>query len=138
MVPTLQRLVPPDLRDNSARDGLGFTQRLLDIRAINTAPIDRGTMRPGTPGKTLLTVAVSAWLIGGMLRSSRARVCASCPRFRDSVSATDTVVQTMMTPARRRHAMGSGVRKAGMTMRPWRMLATDAVVAALRLTVTQA
>ena len=64
MVPTLQRLVPTAYRDSSARDRLGFTQRLLNIRAINTTPIDSGTMRAGTPAKTLVTFGlVAAFLL---------------------------------------------------------------------------
>ena len=60
MVPTLQRVVPTSLRDNSARDGLGFTLRLLNIRAINTAALEGGTMRPGTSAKTLVTFGIVA------------------------------------------------------------------------------
>ena len=60
MVPTLRRLVPTGYRDRSARDGLGFTQELLNIRAINTAPIDSGTMRAGTPVRTLVTFGIVA------------------------------------------------------------------------------
>ncbi|HYD14547.1 MAG TPA: ABC transporter permease [Allosphingosinicella sp.] len=60
MLPALQRLVPAGLRDNSAPDGLGFTQRLLNVRAINTAGIVSGTMRAGTSAKTLLTFGIVA------------------------------------------------------------------------------
>ena len=60
MVPTLQRLVPQNLRDTSARDGLGFTQALMNVRDINTAAINSGTMRPGTSAKTLLTFGIVA------------------------------------------------------------------------------
>ncbi|HYD39163.1 MAG TPA: ABC transporter permease [Allosphingosinicella sp.] len=60
MIPTLKRLVPRNLRDNSADDELGFTQKLLNIRAINTAPIEGGTMRAGTPIKTLVTFGIVA------------------------------------------------------------------------------
>jgi putative ABC transport system permease protein len=60
MQPTLQRLVPTNLRDTSAPDGLGFTQKLLNLRAINTAAIDSGTMRPGTSAKTLVTFGIVA------------------------------------------------------------------------------
>ena len=60
MLPALQRLVPPNLRDNSARDRLGFTQHLLNVRAINTAALDSGTMRPGTSAKTLITFGIVA------------------------------------------------------------------------------
>ena len=60
MVPALKRLVPTGYRDRSARDGLGFTQKLLPVRAINTAAIDSGTIRPGTSAKTLLTFAIVA------------------------------------------------------------------------------
>jgi len=60
MVPTLQRLVPTNLRDPSASDGLGFTHELLNIRAINTATIDSGTMRAGTRVKTLVTFGIVA------------------------------------------------------------------------------
>ncbi|HWT12919.1 MAG TPA: ABC transporter permease [Allosphingosinicella sp.] len=60
MVPTLQRLVPTNLRDTSARDRLGFTQKLLNIRAINTTPLEAGTMRAGTPVKTLVTFGIVA------------------------------------------------------------------------------
>ena len=57
---TLQRIVPSDERDQSARDGLGFTQELMNVRAINTARIDSGVMRLGTPMKTLVTFAIVA------------------------------------------------------------------------------
>jgi putative ABC transport system permease protein len=60
MLPTLRRLVPTNYRDASAWDGLGFTQKLLNIRAINTAAMDSGTMRTGTPAKTLVTFAIVA------------------------------------------------------------------------------
>ena len=60
MVPALRRLVPTNLRDQSARDGLGFTQRLMNVRAINTAGLEGGTMRPGTPVKTLVTFGIVA------------------------------------------------------------------------------
>ncbi|MBV9882786.1 MAG: ABC transporter permease [Sphingomonadaceae bacterium] len=60
MVPALQRLVPTNLRDISAPDRLGFTQRLMNVRAINTASLDSGTMRAGTSAKTLLTFAIVA------------------------------------------------------------------------------
>jgi putative ABC transport system permease protein len=60
MLPALKRLVPTSYRDTSAGDGLGFTQKLLNVRAINSAPIDSGTMRPGTPAKTLVTFGVIA------------------------------------------------------------------------------
>jgi putative ABC transport system permease protein len=60
MVPALQRLVPQNLRDPSARDGLGFTQALMPLRDINTADIESGVMRPGTPAKTLLTFGIVA------------------------------------------------------------------------------
>ena len=60
MQPTLRRLVPTSLRDNSAPDGLGFTQKLLNVRAINTAALDSGTMRPGTSAKTLITFGIVA------------------------------------------------------------------------------
>jgi len=60
MLPTLKRLVPTSLRDTSARDGLGSTQKLLNVRAINSAGIESGTMRAGTPVKTLVTFGVVA------------------------------------------------------------------------------
>ena len=60
MVPALQRLVPTRYRDASAPDRLGFTQTLMNVRAINTAPLDSGTMRAGTPAKTLITFAIVA------------------------------------------------------------------------------
>jgi putative ABC transport system permease protein len=60
MVPTLKRLVPMNIRDSSAGDGLGFTQDLLNVRAINTAAMDGGTMRSGTPVKTLVTFGIVA------------------------------------------------------------------------------
>jgi len=60
MLPTLQRVVPQNMRDTSARDGLGFTQRLMAVRDINTAAIAAGTMRPGTSAKTLLTFGIVA------------------------------------------------------------------------------
>lgn len=60
MPPALRRLVPANLRDTSAPDGLGFTQKLLNVRAINTAAIDSGTMRAGTPAKTLITFGIVA------------------------------------------------------------------------------
>ncbi len=60
MQPTLRRLVPTNLRDNSASDGLGFTQKLVNVRAINTAALDSGTMRPGTSAKTLVTFGIVA------------------------------------------------------------------------------
>jgi putative ABC transport system permease protein len=60
MLPTLRRLVPESYRDRSASDGLGFTQKLLNVRAINTSTIDAGTMRSGTPIKTLLTFGIVA------------------------------------------------------------------------------
>jgi putative ABC transport system permease protein len=56
----LQRIVPQDERDDSARDGLGFTQELMNVRAINTAAIDSGTVRLGTPMKTLITFGIVA------------------------------------------------------------------------------
>jgi len=60
MVAALQRIVPNSERDDSARDGLGFTQRLMNVRDINTAAIDSGTMRLGTPIKTLVTFGIVA------------------------------------------------------------------------------
>jgi putative ABC transport system permease protein len=60
MATALQRIVPADERDRSARDGLGFTQELMGIRDINTAAIDSGTMRPGTGMKTLVTFGIVA------------------------------------------------------------------------------
>jgi len=64
MRPALQRIVPTAERDDSARDRLGFTQELVNVRAINTASIDSGTMRLGTPMKTLVTFGlVAAFLL---------------------------------------------------------------------------
>lgn len=60
MQAVLQRVVPAAQRDASARDRLGFTQRLMNIRAINTGTIDSGTMRAGTPTKTLVTFGIVA------------------------------------------------------------------------------
>ncbi|HEV2866864.1 MAG TPA: ABC transporter permease, partial [Allosphingosinicella sp.] len=40
MPAVLRRIVPESERDDSARDGLGFTQALMTVRAINTASID--------------------------------------------------------------------------------------------------
>ena len=56
----LQRIVPSSERDDSAADGLGFTQELMNVRALNTASIDSGTMRLGTPMKTLVTFGIVA------------------------------------------------------------------------------
>ena len=56
----LRRLVPSAQRDASAPDGLGFTQELMNIRAINTGAIDAATMRLGTPMKTLVTFGIVA------------------------------------------------------------------------------
>jgi putative ABC transport system permease protein len=56
----LERMVPTDERDRSAADGLGFTQELMPVRDINTAAIDSGTMRLGTPMKTLVTFGIVA------------------------------------------------------------------------------
>ena len=56
----LQRIVPASERDDSASDGLGFTQELMNVRALNTADIDSGTMRLGTPMKTLVTFGIVA------------------------------------------------------------------------------
>jgi putative ABC transport system permease protein len=60
MPAVLQRVVPTDQRNRSAADGLGFTQELMSIRDINTAAIDSGTMRLGTPMKTLVTFGIVA------------------------------------------------------------------------------
>ena len=60
MATVLQRVVPADQRDRSAPDRLGFTQQLMPVRAINTAAIDSGTMRLGTPLKTLVTFGIVA------------------------------------------------------------------------------
>ena len=60
MQSVLQRVVPAAERDTSARDGLGFTHELLNIRSINTASIDSGTLRSGTPIKTLVTFGIVA------------------------------------------------------------------------------
>jgi putative ABC transport system permease protein len=60
MATALRRIVPDSERDDSARDGLGFTQELMNVRAINTADIDSGTFRLGTPVKTLLTFGIVA------------------------------------------------------------------------------
>jgi len=60
MASVLRRVVPAAERDAAASDGLGFTQRLMNIRAINTGPIDSGTMRAGTPVKTLVTFGIVA------------------------------------------------------------------------------
>ena len=60
MQPALNRLVPTNIRDTSARDGIGFTQALMNIRDINTGAIDSGTMRAGTPVKTLVTFGIVA------------------------------------------------------------------------------
>ena len=60
MAATLQRIVPAGERDDSAQDGMGFTQELMNVRAVNTASIDSGTFRLGTPVKTLVTFGVVA------------------------------------------------------------------------------
>jgi putative ABC transport system permease protein len=60
MRPALKRMVPASERDDSARDGLGFTQALMNVREINTASIASGTMRLGTPSKTLVTFGIVA------------------------------------------------------------------------------
>jgi putative ABC transport system permease protein len=60
MPETLRRLIPTDQRDSSAPDGLGFTQELMNVRAINTGAIDSGTMRLGTSRKTLVTFGIVA------------------------------------------------------------------------------
>ncbi|HWT12918.1 MAG TPA: ABC transporter permease [Allosphingosinicella sp.] len=60
MAATLRRVVPANERDDSARDGLGFTQELMNVAAINTASIDSGTFRLGTPLKTLVTFGIVA------------------------------------------------------------------------------
>jgi putative ABC transport system permease protein len=56
----LLRIVPSAERDDSARDGLGFNQQLMNVREINIAAISSGTMRPGTPLKTLVTFGIVA------------------------------------------------------------------------------
>ncbi|MGZ8347414.1 MAG: ABC transporter permease, partial [Allosphingosinicella sp.] len=60
MAPVLRRIVPRTQQDVSARDGLGFTQELMNVRAINTGEIDSGAMQPGTPRKTLVTFGIVA------------------------------------------------------------------------------
>jgi putative ABC transport system permease protein len=60
MLAVLQRIVPTDQRTRSAADSVGFTQDLMNVRAINTADIDSGTMRLGTPMKTLVTFGIVA------------------------------------------------------------------------------
>ena len=60
MPEVLRRLVPTNVRDTSAQDRMGFTQVLMNVRAINTATLDSGTMRLGTPIKTLVTFGIIA------------------------------------------------------------------------------
>ena len=60
MPDALRRIVPANVRDRSAADGVGFTQQLMNVRAINTATLDSGTMRLGTPTKTLATFGIVA------------------------------------------------------------------------------
>ena len=60
MAAALQRIVPTVDRDPSAPDRLGFTQEFVNVRGINTGPVDSGPMRPGTPMKTLVTFGIVA------------------------------------------------------------------------------
>ena len=60
MPQVLQRVVPADSRDQSASDGLGFAQELMNVRDVNTGALDSGTMRLGTPTKTLVTFGIVA------------------------------------------------------------------------------
>ncbi|MBV9882787.1 MAG: ABC transporter permease [Sphingomonadaceae bacterium] len=60
MPAVLQRLVPTVDQDPTAADRLGFNAELVNVRAINTGPVDRGTMRAGTPQKTLVTFGIVA------------------------------------------------------------------------------
>ena len=60
MPAALQRLVPTADQDPTAADHLGFGADLVNIRAINTGPVDSGAMRPGTPQKTLVTFGIVA------------------------------------------------------------------------------
>ena len=60
MPAALQRLVPTVDQDPTAADHLGFGAELVNVRSINTGPVNSGTMRPGTPQKTLVTFGIVA------------------------------------------------------------------------------
>jgi putative ABC transport system permease protein len=60
MPAALQRIVPAADQNPTAPDRLGFTEEFVNVRAINTGPVDSGTMRPGTSMNTLATFGIVA------------------------------------------------------------------------------
>ena len=60
MAAALQRVVPTVDQGPTAADHIGFNAELVNVRAINTGPAVSGTMRAGTPRKTLVTFGIVA------------------------------------------------------------------------------